>query len=246
MKSLFLSAVFFSVPCVTVPVSAALVALPEIVITEIGQAGGQSGVRTDPDLGAFSVADSPIGFFAGDEIVVTIRAAEGMRFQLEGDSTLARFSLAYGSSLGGSFGTAIGTALSSFEVDYGGLSGGSAPNLILDAFSSAYTVTPNGNARAGGFSFDLTGSGGVSIPDTITFDSITLRGFAAASMDSRWPTDDRFPFSSVPTEFNFYVRDGGFSMVPVPEPTTAALFGLAGTLAFVRRRRGDGPRGSRL
>lgn len=245
MKRRFLAAILFSSLCLTAPAQAALVAFPEIIITSVEtrdiSTGGaprfvtgvnRNSINPLDGFGAYTLGSAPgnVTISAGDTLTFTVRAAPGMVFQLEPVTSRFEIGLDYRTATQGQ-----PNSLSGYSFDFGGLSGGTDPASAM--MSGGIVVgpwedyphlgwSPGVSITAGLISGEM-GSPGTTLYNAGIFDSVTFTGTAENLTPISFNTDLVY--------FSFFANE--LSLAPVPEPSTAALFGLAGTLAFVRRRK---------
>ncbi|WP_193211375.1 PEP-CTERM sorting domain-containing protein [Luteolibacter marinus] len=244
MKERFPAAILFFAPCLTAPAQAALVAFPEIVITSVEtrdiSTGGaprfvtgvnRNSINPLDGFGAYTLGSVPgtVTISAGDTLAFTVRAAPGMVFQLEPVTSGFVIDLDYRAATQGQ-----PNSLSDYSFEFGGLSGGTDPASAM--MSGGIVVGPwedyphlswsPGVSVTAGLIAGEMGSPGTTLYNAGTFDSITFTGTAQNLTPISFSTDLRY--------FSFFANE--LSLVPVPEPSTAALFGLAGTLALTRRR----------
>lgn len=215
------------IPCLLLPLlacdlQAATVTLPAIVITP-GTNGSISGIDTNQGIGSFTTTDTNVVVTSGDVVEVTLLPQPGNRFRLLTSSGGAtrQLALIFGPQI--TLGTEqLGTDSS---ITFQNVTGGVAPT------PGPYLGSKN---SISGPAFDqiffVTSPSPWSNPDTVEFDSVTLR----TTVSNPSPIS----VSTLPSVLVFSAAGSdGLSQVPVPEPTSSMLVGFAAGLCAMRRRR---------
>lgn len=197
--------------------SAATITFPDVEITSLGSDANFTGFSKNLSLGTYFTDDTNMTFQSGDTVSVTIRSLAGTRFMIAGGTTGATLSIGYGNFF------ITDVPFSSSSVTFNGLSGGAPPSFTLLGQHGVPVFS-----GADGLHFG-SAAAPWSVPDTVTFDSITFTAVTANAIPST--------LSSNPIGLEFLIGGSGLSQVPVPEPSSTLCLGLGALSLSMRRRR---------
>ena len=213
----FIAYPIFTTFALLVGASAATISFPDIEITSLGSNASFTGFSKNQSLGTYFTDNTNVTFQSGDTVVVTIKSTPGTRFMVAGGTTGATLSVSYGNVF------ITDVPFSSSSVTFDGLSGGAPPSFTLLGQHGVPIFS-----GSDGLHFS-SAAAPWSVPNTVTFDSITFTAVTANAIPST--------LSSDPIGLEFLIAGSGLTQVPVPEPSSTLCLSLGALSLSMRRRR---------